>query len=244
MVWYGMVYGIVLGCRLDNWGFRVWFLGGWAGNFSLHHRVQNSSGAHPASYPVGTGSYFPGVKQPGHECDQSPPSSAKVKNVWAIPLLTQFLFMVSCLVKQRDNYTFTFIKHSLCRACIDFFHVYLVHCPFENTCDSSSHISSKKGYKILFIVHITLWIRMWESEMHLVFTAYHMPIWSCSEIWTTWIFSVQVVCVLWVCETTLTWNQASSIMKGSWCSVTLMWMFLKSQLQKLIFKTGSVGWRF
>jgi hypothetical protein len=27
-----------------------------AGNFSLHHRVQNGSGAHPASYPVGNGS--------------------------------------------------------------------------------------------------------------------------------------------------------------------------------------------
>jgi hypothetical protein len=26
-----------------------------AGNFSLHHRVQNGSGAHPASYPMGTG---------------------------------------------------------------------------------------------------------------------------------------------------------------------------------------------
>jgi len=24
------------------------------GNFSLHYRVQNSSGAHPASYPMGT----------------------------------------------------------------------------------------------------------------------------------------------------------------------------------------------
>jgi hypothetical protein len=31
-----------------------------AGNFSLHHRVQNSSGAHPASYPVGTRDSFPG----------------------------------------------------------------------------------------------------------------------------------------------------------------------------------------
>jgi hypothetical protein len=29
------------------------------GNFSLHHRVQNGSGAHPASYPMGTGGLFP-----------------------------------------------------------------------------------------------------------------------------------------------------------------------------------------
>jgi len=43
-----------------------------AGNFSLHHRVQNGSGAHPASYPMG-------VKRPGREADHSPPSSAEVK---------------------------------------------------------------------------------------------------------------------------------------------------------------------
>jgi hypothetical protein len=36
-----------------------------AGNFSLHHRVQNRSGAHPASYPTGTGGSFPGGKAAG-----------------------------------------------------------------------------------------------------------------------------------------------------------------------------------
>jgi hypothetical protein len=43
------------------------------------HRVQNASGAHPASYPVGTRDSFPGVKRPGREADHSPPSSAEVK---------------------------------------------------------------------------------------------------------------------------------------------------------------------
>jgi hypothetical protein len=33
-----------------------------AGNFPLRHRVQNSSGAHPASYPAGTRCSFPGDK--------------------------------------------------------------------------------------------------------------------------------------------------------------------------------------
>jgi hypothetical protein len=33
-----------------------------AGNFSLHHRVQNGSGALPASYPMGTRGSFPGGK--------------------------------------------------------------------------------------------------------------------------------------------------------------------------------------
>jgi hypothetical protein len=36
-----------------------------AGNFSLHHRFQNGSGAHPASYPMGTGGSFPGGKATG-----------------------------------------------------------------------------------------------------------------------------------------------------------------------------------
>jgi hypothetical protein len=51
--------GIELGYGLDVWGSRVRFSAG-AGNFSLHHRFQNGSGAHPTSYPMGTGGSFPG----------------------------------------------------------------------------------------------------------------------------------------------------------------------------------------
>jgi hypothetical protein len=36
-----------------------------AGNFSLHHRVQNGSGTNPASYPMGTSGSFPGGKAAG-----------------------------------------------------------------------------------------------------------------------------------------------------------------------------------
>jgi hypothetical protein len=36
-----------------------------AGNFSLHHHVQTSSGAHPASYPIGTRGSFPGSRAAG-----------------------------------------------------------------------------------------------------------------------------------------------------------------------------------
>jgi len=32
------------------------------GNFSLLHCIQTGSGAHPASYPMGTSGYFPGGK--------------------------------------------------------------------------------------------------------------------------------------------------------------------------------------
>jgi hypothetical protein len=49
---------------LDDMGSKVRFPAG-AGNFSLHHCVQNGSGAHPASYPMGTRSSFPGGKAAG-----------------------------------------------------------------------------------------------------------------------------------------------------------------------------------
>jgi hypothetical protein len=43
--------------------------------------VQNGSGIHPASYPMGTGGALSlGVKRPGREADHLPPSSAEVKN--------------------------------------------------------------------------------------------------------------------------------------------------------------------
>jgi hypothetical protein len=52
-----------VGIRLDDRGSRVWFpVGG--GNFSLH-RVQEGSGAHPASHTMDTKGYFPGGKEAG-----------------------------------------------------------------------------------------------------------------------------------------------------------------------------------
>jgi hypothetical protein len=56
--------GIAVGYGLDDRGSRVPFAAG-AGNFSLHHRVQNVSGAHPASYPMGTKGSFPEGKAAG-----------------------------------------------------------------------------------------------------------------------------------------------------------------------------------
>jgi hypothetical protein len=70
--------GIELGYGLDERGSRVRFPAG-AGNFSLHHRVQNGPG--PTQPPI---QWVPGalslwVKRPGREADHSPPSSADVK---------------------------------------------------------------------------------------------------------------------------------------------------------------------
>jgi hypothetical protein len=56
--------GIALGYGLDDRGSGVRFPAG-TGNFSLHHRVQNASGAHPASYPMGMRGSFPGGKAAG-----------------------------------------------------------------------------------------------------------------------------------------------------------------------------------
>jgi hypothetical protein len=56
--------GIALGYGLDDRCSRVLFPAG-AGNFSLHHRVQNGSGAHPASYPMDTRGSFPAGKAAG-----------------------------------------------------------------------------------------------------------------------------------------------------------------------------------
>jgi hypothetical protein len=57
--------GTALGYGMDDRGSRFRFPAG-VGNFSLHHRcVQNGSGAHPASYPMGTRCSFPGGKAAG-----------------------------------------------------------------------------------------------------------------------------------------------------------------------------------
>jgi hypothetical protein len=55
---------IALSYGLDDGGSRVRFPAG-AGDFSLHHRVQDGSGAHPASYSMGTRGSFPGGKAAG-----------------------------------------------------------------------------------------------------------------------------------------------------------------------------------
>jgi hypothetical protein len=60
-----------------------------AEDFSSSPCIQTSSGAHPASYPMGIWGSFPGGKaRPGRDADHSPPSSAKVKNEQELYLLS------------------------------------------------------------------------------------------------------------------------------------------------------------
>jgi hypothetical protein len=67
--------GIATGYGLEDRMIRVRFPAE-AGNFSFRYLVQTSSGAQPASYPLGIGDSFSGGKS---EADRSPPSSAEVK---------------------------------------------------------------------------------------------------------------------------------------------------------------------
>jgi hypothetical protein len=53
-----------LGTSVTNLNYITTSMVG-AGNFSLRHRVQNGSGAHPASYPMGTRGSFLGGKAAG-----------------------------------------------------------------------------------------------------------------------------------------------------------------------------------
>jgi hypothetical protein len=58
-----------------------------ARDFSVLHTVQTGSGAHLAFCRMGLRALSPGIKWPGHEADNSPPSSAEVENGGALPPL-------------------------------------------------------------------------------------------------------------------------------------------------------------
>jgi hypothetical protein len=56
---------------------------------------------------MGTGGSFLGVKWLGHEADHTSPSSAEVKE-WVESYLHSLNVLTAwCLVKHRDNFTFT-----------------------------------------------------------------------------------------------------------------------------------------
>jgi hypothetical protein len=61
--------------------------------FTLLNFIQTSSGAHPASHPKGTGSYFPTIKRQESEADHSPPTSAEVKKTWVYTSIPPYVFM-------------------------------------------------------------------------------------------------------------------------------------------------------
>jgi hypothetical protein len=92
------------GLRAVRSGFYGSIPGG-AGNFSLYHRVQNGSGARPASYSMCIRGSFPGVKLAGAWSWPLTSSNVEVENAWSCASTPQYVFMAWFLVKLRD---FTF----------------------------------------------------------------------------------------------------------------------------------------
>jgi len=73
------------------------------GNFSLHHRVQNGSGAHPASYPLDTRGSFRGDKAAVAWIWPLSSTSADVKNARNYTSTPQCSFMAWCSVKTHGQ---------------------------------------------------------------------------------------------------------------------------------------------
>jgi hypothetical protein len=74
-----------------------------AGNFPLHHRIQTGSGAHPASYPMGTRGSFLGGKAAG-ACTLTTHLHIVPRSRMrgAIPPL-QYAFMAWCSVEAQEQ---------------------------------------------------------------------------------------------------------------------------------------------
>jgi hypothetical protein len=78
-----------------------------AGNLSLHHRVQNGSGAHPAPYPMDTRGSFTGGKAAGAWSWPLIQSSAEVKECVELYLHSPNTpSWRGVQLKHRDNFTF------------------------------------------------------------------------------------------------------------------------------------------
>jgi hypothetical protein len=91
-----------------GWMMRVHFLVGAVLRFFLFATTSRQA-LGPPQPPVQwvPGAFTPQVKQLGCEGDHSPPSSAKVKNAWSFTSTLQYVFMVWCCIKHRDNFTST-----------------------------------------------------------------------------------------------------------------------------------------
>jgi hypothetical protein len=95
----------VLGYGLYHGGSRFRFPAG-AGNFSLHHRVQNGSGPNQTPIQWVPGAISLGVKRPGREAHHALPSNAELNNAWRYTSTPHYVFMAWCLVNHRDSFTF------------------------------------------------------------------------------------------------------------------------------------------
>jgi hypothetical protein len=83
--------GIATGYGLDGRGVGVRVPVG--SIIFFFHVVQTGSGTHPASYPMGTGVIFPGVKRSVREADHSAPTSAEIKKTWSYTSIPPYVFI-------------------------------------------------------------------------------------------------------------------------------------------------------
>jgi hypothetical protein len=138
----------VLGYGLDDRGSRVRFPAG-AGNFSLHHRVQNGSGAHPASYPMGTSVSFSGGKAARAWSWPLTSISCRGQRMsGAIPPLPNTPSWRFAQLKHRDNFTFTLCLQGDIHPCADIpptFSVYSIsnHAALHMHWDSPTSLAKK-----------------------------------------------------------------------------------------------------
>jgi hypothetical protein len=87
--------------------------------------IHTIPGTHQACYTLDTGSFFPGVKQPGHGIDNPPPSSAEVKERVGLylysPSVLHGLFYVEVTLlpfpQQQQLREHASMLHSMCIAC-------------------------------------------------------------------------------------------------------------------------------
>jgi hypothetical protein len=98
-----------------------------AGNFTLHHRFQTGSGAHPASYSVSIRDSLPGSKAMGVKLTTHlhlVPRSRMHGNILPFP---QYAFTAWCSVKKhKDNFTFYLYVYAIIKYTVSL-HIFLFH---------------------------------------------------------------------------------------------------------------------
>jgi hypothetical protein len=99
----GSAVSIVTGCRLEDWEIESesWY----DKEFSLLHVIHTVLGSRPVFCLMGTRNLSPGIKWQGCEAYRSPPTGAKVKEMWTYIAALPCAFMVYCF-RHRDNFTF------------------------------------------------------------------------------------------------------------------------------------------
>jgi hypothetical protein len=137
--------GIATAYGVDDWMIGIRFSAG-AGNFTLRHRVQTGSGAHPASYPMDTGLFPWGLSGRGVKLTIHLNLMSMSKNAWSYTYTPQYVFMSRYLVKHRDYFTFTFYLYS---------HVVLVKFLSIDLCVLFQHLNDNYEISLfhLFQVH-------------------------------------------------------------------------------------------